>query len=206
MTLREISALISTILVIVGTSWYIHLIYTQTKLRPVLTTWIVLSGTMTLSFVTYWTSPGHNLISNACNAISVLSTTSILATVLWFTIKQKREIVFTGFQKFCLWTSFLIAIFWIAVVWVFNGTGIIPNILTQVLVLIGYLVTAEKLYHAKVNTESFCTWWCIFVAALVALYTGIVSNDKLVILYAARTTFGTGVLIGLMYRIEKKFA
>ena len=41
-------------------------------------------------------------------------------------------------------------------------------------------------------------------AGATALYTGIVSHDPLVILYASRTVFGTTTLIGLMYRADWK--
>ena len=204
MTPREMSALASTILVIVGTVWYVRLALKGEKVKPVLASWIVLSGTMTLSFATYWTTPNHSLVSNACNAISVLSTGSILVSAIWLNAKQGKGVSFTRFQKVCLWISLAIAIFWIVLVWGLKGTGIIPNILTQVLMLIGYLVTAEKLWHAQRNSESLFTWWCILLAGATALYTGIVSHDNLVILYAARTTFGTIVLVWLMYRAERK--
>jgi lipid-A-disaccharide synthase-like uncharacterized protein len=204
MTLREISALVSTILVIVGTFWYIRLALKGEKVKPVLASWVVIGGTMTLSFATYWTTPRHSLVSNACNAISVLSTGSILITAAWLTMQQRKGLSFSKFQKICLWISLAIAIFWIVLVWGFKGTGIVPNILTQILMLIGYLVTAEKLWHATSNSESLFTWWCILLAGVVALYTGIASHDRLVILYAARTTFGTVVLIWLMYRAERE--
>lgn len=204
MTLREISALLSTILVIVGTVWYIYLALKGVKVKPVLASWVVISSTMTLSFATYWTTPQRSLVSNACNAISVLSTGSILITALWLAMKQGKRVSFSPFQKGCLWTSLAIAILWVALVWCFRGTGIVPNILTQVLMLIGYLVTAEKLWYAKGNSESLFTWWCVLLAGMTALYTGIVSHDKLVILYAARTTFGTVMLIWLMHRAERK--
>jgi hypothetical protein len=202
MTPRELSALVSTILVIVGTAWYIRLILKGEKVKPVIATWIVLTGTMALSFATYWTTPNHSLVSNACNAISVLSTSAILIATIC--MERGNRISFTKFQKICLWVSLAITTFWVVLVWGFKGTGIIPNILTQVLMLIGYLVTAEKLWFAKKNTESIFTWWCILLAGAVALYTGIVSHDSLVILYAGRTTFGTVVLVWLMYRVELK--
>jgi hypothetical protein len=190
--------------VIVGTIWYVQLAVRRIKVKPVLASWIVLWGTMTLSFATYWTTPGHSLISNACNAISVLSTGSILITSIWLTVKDRKGVSFSRFQKVCLWISLAIAILWIVLVWGFKGTGIIPNILTQVLMLIGYFVTMEKLWHAKGNSESIFTWWCILFAGIIALYTGIVSHDALVILYAGRTTFGTVILVWLMYRADRK--
>lgn len=204
MTPREFSALVSTILVILGTYWYVRLALRGEKVKPVLATWIVLSGTMTLSFATYWTTPGHSIVSNACNAISVLTTGSILIVAVWLTMKEGKGVSFSKFQKGCLWLSLAIAAFWATLVWGFKGTGIIPNIMTQVLMLIGYLVTCEKLWHAKKNSESLFTWWCILLAGMTALYTGVVSNDNLAILYAARTILGTAAVVWLMHRAERK--
>ena len=204
MTLREISALISTVLVTAGTVWYVVLALREIKVKPVLASWVVIFGTMTLSFATYWTTPNHSLIANACNAISILSTGAILVVAIVLNRRYGKGLTFSSFQKKSLWASLVIALIWVALVWGFHGTGIVPNVMTQVLMLIGYGVTAEKLWYAKGNNESMFTWWCILVAAMVALYTGIVSKDKLVILYASRTTFGTVVLIYLMHRAEKR--
>ena len=204
MTPREMSALVSVIVAIIGTVWYVQLALRGIKVRPILASWIVISGTMTLSFATYWTTPGHSLVSNACNAVSVLTTGSILIAALYLHIRQRSGFNLSRFQKACLVASAIIAIFWVVLVWGFKGTGMIPNILTQVLMLIGYAVTAEKLWYAEKNSESLFTWWCILLAGAIALYTGIKSRDKLAILYAVRTLLSTIVLLWLMYRAEHK--
>lgn len=173
-------------------------------MKPVLASWVVMGGTMTLSFATYWTTPNRSLVSNACNAISVVSTCSILIVAIWLTIKERKGISFNKFQKVCLSISLVIATFWVVLVWGLKGTGIIPNILTQVLMIIGYLVTAEKLWMAKGCSESFFMWWCVSIASAFALYTAIVSHDKLAILYATRATITSFTLVGLMYRAERK--
>ena len=204
MTLREISALISASLVVIGTIWYVYLTLTSRKIQPVLASWIVLGGTMTLSFATYWTSPKHSLVSNASNAASVLSTLSILPAVAWQNWKLGQKLKFSNFQKWCLGISASIMILWIVLVWGLKGTGVIPNILTQVLMLIGYLVTAEKLWHAKRNTEPFFTWLSIAIASAIALYTAWVSNDGLAALYATRATLASSTMVWLMYRASKR--
>jgi len=163
-----------------------------------------MGGTMTLSFATYWTTPGHNIISNACNAISVVSTVSILVVAIHLNVKQGKGVSFSRFHKICLWISLIIAIFWIVLVWGFNGTGTIPNILTQVLMIIGYLVTAEKLWFAQRNSESLFAWWCITIASAIALYTAIVSHDSLAALYATRATLASATMVWLMHRAERK--
>jgi hypothetical protein len=200
LTLRELSALVSTIFVIFGTVWYIVVAISGEKVKPILASWIVFAGTMTLSFATYWTAPKHSLISNACNAASVISTLSILGTV-WY-LQKGKPVQFSGFQKICLWTSAAIAVLWVTLVWGFKGSGIVPNILTQVLMVIGYLVTVQKLWSAKQNTESIITWGSIMIASIIALYTGIVSDDTLAILYSVRAAVASATIVVLMVRIE----
>jgi len=204
MTLRELSALVTTIIILVGTTWYIFAALKGTKVKPVLPSWIVMSGTMTLSFATYWTSPKHSLISNAINAVSVLSTGAILIVAIYLHFRNGDSVRFSRFQKWCLWISAFIAAFWIIAVWGLKGTGIVPNILTQILMLIGYLVTIQKIWGAPKNTESLFTWWCLVIASIIGLYTGIVSHDGLAILYAARATLASATLVWIMHRIERK--
>ena len=129
LTPRELSALISSIVMMVGTCWYIFQILKKDAVyRPVLASWIVLGGTTTLSFATYWTTPHHSLVSNACAATSILSTGSIMLAVLYLT--KGRKTSFTRFQKWSLLFSGIIAIFWIILVWGLNRTGLVPYILT----------------------------------------------------------------------------
>ncbi len=199
----EISALVSTILVSVGTVWYLLLGIKGIKVQPVLASWIVICGTMTLSFFTYLTSPNASVVKGACNGISVLSTASILILAFKMAGKNGGKLRFTAFQKFSLWTSLVIASLWLVLISV-GGTGILPNVLTQVLLLIGYAVTCQKLWFSQKNTESLFCWWCIALAALVALFTGLASGDKLVILYAGRTIVGVSTLLFLMHRAERR--
>ena len=162
-----------------------------------------MTGTMILSFATYWTTPKHSIVSNACNASSLLSTLSILIAILWLYPFKKIKVLFSKFQKWCLAISGAIAIFWAIVVWGLNGTGVVPNILTQILMLIGYLVTAEQLWYSRKNTESFVTWICIALASTIAIYTAWVSSDFLAGLYAVRASLASITLVWLMYRAKQ---
>lgn len=204
MTLREQTAIVSTILVIVGTVWYIFLALTGRKVRLVLAAWLVNSVATTLSFATYWTAPRHNLVSNAYNATSVLTITSIFVTALIIARREKKGFNFSPFQKKCLVASGLITILWIVLVFGFKGTGVIPNILMQVMMLVGYFVIAERLWRATVNTESLFVWWCIVLASLAGMITAMMSSDWLASVFAGRTLFGSFVLVLLMHRLEWK--
>ncbi len=202
MTLREISALVSMILLIFGTYWYIRQTLSE-KIKPVLATWMVGSCGTVMSFATYMTTPEHSIVSNIYNAGSILTINAILIAVAWKNRKDKIPLRFSGFQKACLILCVLIAIYWVRLVWVLKGTGFVPNFLLQVLMLIGYFITAERLWHAKRNTESILSWGCILAAGLFGLYTGIVSDNSLSILFAGRTSFGVAMLLALMYRAKR---
>ncbi len=204
MTLRELSALVSLIIVVFGTIWYICLVLWGQKVKPVLATWIVLSGTMTLGFVTYLTAPKHSLISNIGNTSGVITTLSVFLAVAWKNMKGGKRVQFNRFQFWSLMISLAIAILWIAIVWGFKGTGIVPNILTQILMAVGYIVTAERLWYATKNTESLMLWWCVAISSAIALYTAILSHDGLAVLYSVRATITSGTLVWLMYRADKK--
>ncbi len=198
------SALTSTIILVIGSIWYIIQVAKNDAVKPVLATWIVTSFGTVLSFATYWTSPHHSLVSNAYNAISIVTINSILISVAIKNRANGVKLSFNTFQKVCLMVSTVIAIFWAVLVWGLGGTGIVPNILIQVLMLIGYLITAERLLSAKKNTEPLSAWWFVLVASLIAMYTGIVSRNTLSIIFASRTTFGVGLLIWLMIRAEHR--
>ena len=187
MTLREISALVSASVMMIGTFWYIAAVVKgNDKIKPVLATWIVLAGTMTLAFATYWTSPKHSLVSNAGNATGVVSTISILSVIVWFSLKRDIKLAFSEFQKWCLAIAAIIAAFWAILVWGFGGTGIIPNVLTQILMLVGYIATGERLMKADRNTEPFFFWTCIMVSGAFAIFVAVKSIDPLAYIYAIR--------------------
>lgn len=204
MTLRENAAIVSTVLVIVGTIWYIYLALSGKKVKPVLAAWIVNSVATTLSFATYWTAPRHSFVSNVYNATSVLAVNAILVAALILVRREKKGLSFNLFQIRCLWGSALIAAFWVVLVWGFNGTGIVPNILMQVMMLIGYFVIAERLWRATTNTESLFTWWCIVFASLAGMITASMSRDWLASLFASRTFLGSFILVVLMHRAERR--
>ncbi|MES3031094.1 MAG: hypothetical protein V4697_01625 [Patescibacteria group bacterium] len=202
MTLREKAALVSAVLVIVGTIWYIYLALSGKKMKPVLAAWIVNSVATMLSFATYWTAPKHSFVSNAYNATSILTINAILITSLILMRREKKGLSFSSFQKGCLWFSLSITIFWVVLVWGFHCTGIIPNVLTQGMRLIAYYVIAEKLWKATTNTESLFGWWCIVAASLAGTIAAAVSHDWLASLFALSTMIGSLILVLLAHRVE----
>lgn len=204
MTLREKAAVVSAVLVIVGTIWYIYLALSGKKVKPVLAAWIVNSVATILSFATYWTAPKHSFVSNAYNFTSMFTINAILFASLILMRREKKGLSFSPFQTKCLWGSALIAILWVVLVWGFRGTGIVPNILMQIMMLIGYFVIGERILTSGKNTESLISWWCIVSASLAGMVTAAMSNDWLASLFAGRTFFGSLVLVLLMHRLERR--
>ena len=204
MTLREQTAVMSSVLVIVGTLWYIYLALRGEKVKPVLAAWIVNSVAAILSFATYWTAPKHSFVSNAYNATSILTINSIMVAAVIVMRRDKKGLNFSPFQIKCLRGSAAIAIFWIVLVWGFHGTGIIPNILTQFMMLIGYFVIGERLWRATKNTESLISWWCIVAASFAGMITAALSRDWLASIFASRTFLGSLVLVLIMHRAEHR--
>jgi len=205
MTLREISALVSSSVMMIGTFWYIYLVIKgDDRVKPILATWIILASTMTLGMATYWTSPKHSLIGNIGNATGVVSTISILSVIVCVSLNRGIKLAFSEFQKWCLKVAGFIALLWIVLVWGFGGTGVIPNILTQILMLVGYVATGERLMRADRNTEPFFFWTCIMLSGAFAIYVAVKSIDPLAYIYAVRATVTTSILLILMYLANRK--
>lgn len=200
-----IFAIMSSSVMMIGTFWYIYLVIkADGKVSPILATWIILASTMTLAFATYWTSPKHSLIGNVGNATGVVSTISILSTVVLVSLKRGIKLAFSEFQKWCLKVAGVIALFWVVLVWGFGGTGVIPNVLTQILMLVGYVATGERLMKANRNTEPFFFWTCIMLSGAFAIIVAVKKTDPLAYIYAIRATVTTAVLLVLMYQAGRK--
>ncbi len=206
MNARELSALVATIVGLASTSWYIYLLVQRKKVKPVLATWIVLSVTIGLSLLTYVTAPRHNLVSNIGNSLGLLNCLSILVTILWVSRNDPHEVHFSPRQKKILaWASGIFLLWILIVLWRgLHGSGILPNILLQVLILVGYAFTAEKLWHARENTEPLFTWWCINVSSLFAAGTAYYSDDWLAFAFSLRGTLGCSVLLWRMHIAEAR--
>lgn len=187
----------SAVLVIVGCTWYAYLAVRR-KTKPVFASWIVMSSVLLLSYITYWTSPQPSIASNASNAASVLG--GILVVLAIAKIDRRRSLRLTDFQKLSLWLTAAIFILWIILVWGLGRMGNIPFWMTQVVMLIGHSMTAEKLWRARNNTESVFTWWFILVASIIAIYA---ATDVLAVVYATRATLTAAIMLWLMYRIRK---
>lgn len=203
MKTQEFSAILSGIIITIGLFWYIRLVM-RGKIGTVVASWIVSTVATTLSFVTYYTSPKANWLGGFLNATSAIAVGGTLIAVYARGKTEGQRVCFNPFQKKCLIASTLITILWIVMVWGMGGTGVIPNLLTQVLLIISYSMLIAKFWKADHNTESLVTWWCVLISSIIALYTAYAKSDALAFVYATRSTVMCGILIFALHRLERK--
>ena len=98
--------------------------------------------------------------------------------------------------------SAVITVLWIILKWGMGQTGVIPNVLTQILLIISYSMLIVKFSNAQKNTESMVTWWCVFLSSVVGIYTAHMKGDSLAYLYAVRSTVMCGILVYTLHRID----
>ncbi len=204
MDLKLIVGSISTAIMVFGTAWYIWQAILDEKVKPVLASWIILGTTLTLSFVTYWTTRKHSLMGNIGGLASAGSAVSILTVLAILNVRRGKRLSFNPFQKVCLTISALIAILWIVIVWGLGRTGDIPFWMTQALMVIGYTVTAQKFLRAERNSESLMTWGCISLSSAFAFYPSFAEHQVLAMFGNARAAVCAAGLTWLAWRIGRK--
>lgn len=198
----------------IGTIWYIRQVL-EDQVVPVLPAWIVLSGTLTLSFLTYLTSSNPSFVTNIANFTGAISADAIMVVLYVRTKIRGGTITLSPFQKKCLKAAFWIATLWITFVFLgrtFHPSSVIlaqflqvtPNVLMQIVMIIGYSVMIHKLWHSPKNTDSFVLWVFIGLSCVFGLYTAIMRVDWLAILYALRGGICASITVWAMIRIERR--
>lgn len=190
-------------MMIAGSLWYIRQVLTR-NIRANLANWIVGTTAINLSLVTYLSGPSPSLIGSAFNAASGASALLVLAAVFLVTKQDGLPVSFNPFQRKCLWFSAGITALWIFIVWGLHRTGTIPNLLTQVMLIVSYAILIERLWGADKHTESLLTWSCIFASSCVSMYTAWCKQDWLSGIYAGRSIVMCGALLFVLFRLEFK--
>lgn len=198
---RELLALISASIMIGVSIWYsIRLL--QGKIETVIASWILGSATLALSFGTYWTGAKHSFSGNAANLGAMVGCSMVLCVLLWLKAEGRVKLGITPFQKWCLGISGAIAVLWAAIVIGLRGTGDLPNILIQALMLLSYVMLYKKLWHAKENRESFVLWGGICLSSAIGLFPAVMSGEWQSITYCTLSVLRTAAVVVLMIRLE----
>jgi hypothetical protein len=197
---RELLALMSASVMIVVSAWYVLLLL-RNQVETVIASWILGTATLSLSFGTYWTSPKHTFAGNAANFGAAIGCGAVLIVLLWLKAKGRVKIGITPFQKGCLSIAAMITVLWVVII-LNRGTGTLPNVLTQLLMLLSYVMLYKKLWHAKENKESFILWGGICLSSLIGLRPAIMSGEWQSVLYCSLASLRTAIVVILMLRLE----
>lgn len=174
-------------------AWYCYHIYQKTTI-PALSTWIIMFIGTSISLVTYLLNSNWNFEGGILNLVDVLITILIISATLLF---SPAKLAFRPFEKKYLLISTLIIMFW-----TITQNTLYTNLLIQVLLLISYFPTIQKLVNEKKNTESFPAWIIAFTAGILAMLPAIQSGNILPIIYVGRTLLMQGIIIFLMFHYE----
>ncbi len=194
---------LTAIFMSVGTMWYIYLVLTN-RIKPVLTAWIIISITMTLGVVSYWYSPVHTIAGGIGNITGAVSTDSIILAVIW----KNRSFQFNSFQKKCLAMAGGVLVVWGILRFIVGGeiAAAISNVLTQVVMVIGFTPLVERLWRGRMDTESLFTWSMICAGAVCATIPPIIGGDFLGVLYGARGAITAGLTAWLVFMIRYRWS
>ncbi|MBX4189273.1 hypothetical protein KW785_01600 [Candidatus Parcubacteria bacterium] len=184
-----------------GTIWYIYLVLTN-RVRPVAASWIILAATMTLGLVSYWLSAKHSLAGGIGNITGAASTDSIIFAVLW--MRRKEKLIFSPIQRQCLQMAGVILVVWGILKFLVGGStaATIANVLTQIVMVVGYVPLVERLKATHKDTESLFTWSMICLASGISMLPAVVNHDYLGVLYGLRAVLTSGIAVYLVYSIR----
>lgn len=196
-------AVVTAIIMMSATAWYCYQLMNG-RVRTVLSGWIILSTTMVLGFTSYWFSPVHTWTGNIGNLVGVASTLSVFVTVLMTNPEWK----FNSFQKMLLKLAGSIMIVWVIlrILWSGDVAAIVVNVLTQVLMTIGYVAFFEKLLgqirREERHTESLVLWGGVFASTLTAIPPAVMNVDWLGMLYLLRAVITSGLTFSMIVWLE----
>ncbi len=204
LNIPKISAIAGAIIILIGLVWYLVQAMLG-RIKTVVASWIVSGTAAVLSMVTYLSSPGANLLGGALNGASASGIILILACVWTRAGIDGRKLVLNSFQKKSLLASAGITLLWIVLV-ATGGTGIVPNLLTQIMMIISYSMLIIRFWNAEKNTESLFTWWCVFISSVIGVVPGWYKGDWLSVVYALRSAIMSGILLAVLHRLERRTA
>jgi hypothetical protein len=203
--MTELPVLLCVVLWTAGTLWYIRLVL-KGELRPALPPWIIMTTTMVLGLVSFWLAPKPTFASGIGFIAGAGSTISVFSVIIYKVVREKQAVVFNTFQKFCLASAAVIVVAWIVLKFVVGGqtASFVANVLTQVLMTVGYVALAERLWNANSRVESLFFWTMIFLGGTASLVVPLREGNVLGTIYGIRAAITAGITVGLLLRIEAK--
>ncbi len=178
--------------------------YAQRAVRntflPVPSTWILMTVYLSLSFWMYAKSPRWSIAGNIALTAGVLNIYIILIGVIWGRIRSGTlKVMFDKRQKICFLLSAVVVgfFFW-------KDDEFVSYIALQIVALIAYWGTVQKLLHANKYGEPVFLWLAVLLSALIAIYPAYVKNDFYAWIYIGRAAPSTMGVLWLIWNIRKK--
>ncbi len=161
--------------------------------------WLIFVLAVGLSFITMivrsvqssWSFEGI-----VYNAADVLMVSSILCSLMK---RAGGKIILESYELF-----YILGVFGICIFWVSSGGTYNTNILSQILISLGYAPTIHKMKEKKRNTESFLIWILLFFNALASIYPAALSGKLESFIYSLRATIMTFLFLVFMVIYENK--
>ena len=186
--MKEILSVLPGITMVLFASWYAYKVY-KGAISPALSTWIIMFTGVFLSILTYLVSSHFNYLGAALNFGDVLCNVIIISTIL---LTKKFSLRFRPFEKWYLLASAIIVVFWSL-----SHDAFISNLLVQLILVVSYLPTIQKMITEKKNSESIPVWSVCLFASVVSLYSAFASGNILSVIYVCRSTFMIMVVMSL---------
>jgi hypothetical protein len=185
--------LVSVLMISVGIiySYQIH----KKDVKPALSTWLILLTGIVLSFATYIVAENKDYISGILNTIAVVEASMVvLAIIAW----GDSSVRFKSFEK-----KYLVGAIGIVFFWILAKDSFTSNLLTQLLLFVGYLPTIQKLVREK-NNESLLVWGLFLVSGIVSLYPAIVGGNFLSVVFSVRMIIMVSIIFSLIIYYRKE--
>lgn len=191
--MKKIFVLTTIILMLVSNTFYC-LFIVKGLAHPTLITWIIFFLAVGLSFVTYVSSPKHNIWSNICNTIDLVLVFVVTIIIIFW--GQNIRFSINIFEIMCILFSFIILIFWRI-----TKSHEVSNVFLQIIMTIAYFPTFYQLYNSSENSESLVYWTIALLAGICGFITGLLGKDNLAMLYSGRSVAMITILLILILRI-----
>ncbi len=189
----------SVLSVVIAGIFYIRLMW-RGSINPVPATWILLLMMISISFFMYWESPNRSLTANIALTANFFNILMILIGVIVTNIRNGTlKVQFDVVQKWCLSGGVTVVLLWSV-----TDNPLMSYSLMQVIAVIAYFATAQRLWKAEHTTEPYFFWTASLVSNLCALYPAWVHNDVFSWIFLARAIPSTTLLMYLIFRIKRK--
>ena len=197
MEIKEILGFLVVCMLLPAYSIYLIQIFKK-EVKPTLSTWIIFSVATAINAISYLVATQIDYLSGVFLLTDAISCSIICIMSVIF---NRSSIKFKPFEKYYLFTAFMVVIFWIV-----TRNAFMSNLLIQMLIVIGYFPTVQNMVVNKKNTESFTLWSVELIAITISLYPAMVDGNLLSTIYSVRTCIMISVLLLIMryYHVKNK--